>query len=165
MYVGGGVMREYALSVIMVSLLCAVVSVLSPEGKMRTSVSFSLSLVLIWVLISPLFDALRDVNDISYEFFSNTDGLYGEESINSDFEKNTEKAVCDGLIIALSDKFGIARSDLKAECEIRIIGSEVIFERTRITLLGRAVFSDIRKIEEYIEDSLGCECEVYLFED
>lgn len=164
MRVGGGVMREYALSVIMVSLLCAVVSALSPEGKMKKSVSFSLSLVLLCVLISPLFDALGDIKEIGRDFFQNTDISSGEDVINSDFEKKTERAVCDGLIIALGDKFGIGKDDVEAECKLRIIGSEVIFEKVEITLLGRAVFSDIHKIKEYIEDSLGCECEVYLLE-
>ena len=157
-------MREYALSVIAVSLLCAAVSALSPEGKMKKSVSFSLSLVLLCVLISPLFDALGDIKEISQDFFRNTDISSGGDIVNSDFEDATERAVCDGLIIALSDKFGIGKDSVKAECSMRIIGSEAVFERVEITLFGRAVFSDIHKIEEYIENSLGCECEVHLLE-
>ena len=157
-------MREYALSLIMISLLCAVVSTLSPEGKMKRPVSFSLSLVLLCVLISPLFDALGDVKNISQDFFLNTDISNGESVTNPDFEKETEDAICEGLIIALSEKFGLAEDNIVAKCKIRIIGSEVIFLRVEITLSGKAVFSDIRKIEEYIESSLGCECEVYLLE-
>ena len=40
----------------------------------------------------------------------------------------------------------------------------MIFEVVEIVLSGRAIFADIGKMEEYIEDSLGCECEVYLLE-
>ncbi len=165
MRVGGVVMREYAISLIMVSLLCAVLSTLSPEGKMKRPISFSLSLVLLCVLISPLFGALGNIKDISQEFFLNTDVSSDEPVANPDFEKETEDAICEGLIIALSDKFGMSEENIKAKCKIKIIGSEVLFLRVEITLSGRAVFSDIRKIEEYIESSLGCECEVYLLEN
>ena len=164
MRMGGGVMREYAISFIMVSLLCAVVSVLSPEGKMKKSVSFSLSLVLICVLIFPLFGALGDIENISQDFFGEIDISDSGEIVNSDFERETEVAICDGLVNALSDKFGISKDNIKVDCGIRIIGSDLIFENVEITLFGRAVFSDINKIEDYIEDSLGCECEVYLLE-
>ena len=158
-------MREYAISFIMVSLLCAVVSAVSPEGKMKKSVSFSLSLLLICVLISPLFDALGDIENISRDFFDEMNISDGGELINSEFERETEAAICDGLIAALNDKFGISKDNMSVECGIRIIGSDLVFEKVEITLFGRAVFSDINKIEEYIEDSLGCECEVYLLEN
>ena len=50
------------------------------------SVSFSLSLVLLCVLISPLFDALGDIKEISQDFFRNTDISSGGDIVNSDFE-------------------------------------------------------------------------------
>ena len=54
-------MRDYLVSFAMTSLLVALASVLSPDGKIKRSVSLALSVNLISALMLPLFRTLKSL--------------------------------------------------------------------------------------------------------
>lgn len=158
-------MREYLISAIIVSLLCAIVSALSPEGKMKKSISFALSAVLICVLISPLFYLITDFDAIGGEFFSDFEIKENGELENKEFEAQTQKAINLGIARDVSERFNIDEDNISVDTDIEIIGSEILFLKVDIFLKGRGAFADIVGIEKYIEKSMGTECEVRLLED
>ncbi len=157
-------MREYIICAVMVSLLCAIVSALSPEGKMKKSISFALSAVLMCVLISPLFYLITDFDAIGGEFFSGFEIEGNGELENKEFEAQTQKAVNLGIARDISQRFNIDEENISVDTDIEIIGSEILFLKVDIFLKGRGIFADIHGIEKYIEKSMGTKCEVHLIE-
>ena len=73
--------------------------------------------------------------------------------------KAVDEAFASGIRTLISDKFSLASADVS----VTVAGvdvTEMKAKRISILLSGRAVLSDVKRIEEYIE-SLGLgECEV-----
>ena len=165
MQLGGGVMRDYLVSFAMTSLFVALASVLSPDGKIKRSVSLALSVILISALTLPLVSTLGSLDDVNYNLHIDFDESQNGEIVNEDFESTTERAINEGLRKAVCERFDIEKDCVSVEARIDIIGSELVFSRVEIYLSGTGVLSDLPRIKKYIEGSLGTECEVYLVEN
>ncbi len=158
-------MREYLVSLSMTALIVAFASVLSPDGKMKKSVSLALSLILISALVLPLFNALANLDDVNYNLHIDFKETEDGEIANDSLEKTTKDAVNLGIKRALCERFDIEEDCVSVDTELKIIGSEVIFLRVDVHLTGTGIFSDLPRIKKYIKSSLGAECEVYLSEN
>lgn len=157
-------MKEYLVSAIAILAICAIVDNISPDGKMKKSVSFALSLAVTLALISPLACAFSELREKSENFIYEMESAYDGAFENSTLEYTTSEAANEGIKAAVAEKFGIDRSNLEAKCKLNIIGESVIFEKVEILLSGKGIFADTVGIKKYVSDSLGCECEVRLLE-
>ena len=158
-------MRDYLVSFAMTSLLVALASVLSPDGKIKRSVSLALSVILISALMLPLFRTLKSLDYVNNNLHIDLDENRSGEVVNEDFDSATERAVNEGLRKAICEKFDIDGDCVSIEASLDIIGDELIFLGVDIYLSGTGAFSDLPRIKKYIDGSLGTECEVYIVEN
>ncbi len=157
-------MKEYLTSVIAVAAICAIIDTLSPDGKMKKSVSFALSLAVTLALLSPLSFSISGIKEKSESFISEIESAYDGAYSNSSLEYTTSEAANEGIKEAISGKFGIDKSNIEAKCKLNIIGETVVFEKVEIFLYGKGIFADTVGIKKYVSESLGCECEVKLLD-
>lgn len=158
--------KEYVFSIMIVSISCAALNILTPEGSGTSKyVHFIAALVVSTVLLSPiqsLVGVLPDIFDKGYSIPAyaekNSEYLYTDTIISETIEniKNT-------LASQLYNRFGYEACDLIIECDtsdsknVAINEVTVIYEKD-----NRFLFSDT---ENYIKELLGCECEVRCIED
>ena len=157
-------MKEYLVSAIAVAAICAVVDMISPDGKMKKSVSFALSLAVTLALVSPLSFSLSGIKEKSEAFISEVESAYDTSYSDTSLEYTTSEAANEGIKKAISEKFGIDKVNIETKCALDIIGEAVIFEKVEIYLYGKGIFADTAGIKKYVSDSLGCECEVKLLD-
>lgn len=158
-------MKEYFTSFALTALVVGLASVLSPDGKMKKSVSLALSLVLMSALVLPLFNELARLDDANFNLHIDFGETEDGEIINDSLENTTREAVNLGIRRELCERFGIDERLVSVDTELKIIGSEVIFLRVDVYLSGAGMFSDLPGIKKHIENSLGAECEVHLNEN
>ena len=149
-------MREYLITVLCVSAVTAVLGILPSDEKMKRSVSFALSLVLLAAVVLPLPALLTD---LPRDFSAYLEELEGEIASGSDYlEGETLAAVGDGIAAHLADRYGLARGAISAVVEGDIVDNTVILTRVTLWLTGRAAAADVPRIVRAIEADTGAEC-------
>ena len=95
-------MWEWVISFCSVVLLCTIVTLIMPEGKMQNAVSFILIFLIIFVAVKPLF-SLKDVymdgdNDVNGELVLDIEYLdYFASKKNFELVENCKKILFDSL--------------------------------------------------------------------
>lgn len=155
-------MREYLITVLCVSAVTAVLGILPSDEKMKKSVSFALSLVLLAAVVLPLPALLTD---LPRDFSAYLEELEGEIASGSDYlEGETLAAVGDGIAAHLADRYGLARGAISAVVEGDIVDNTVILTRVEIALSPSAQAADVRGMVYYVEENTGADCEVIYLE-
>ena len=145
-------MKEYMLSVFLISALVGVLSLIAYRGKSDPS-RLALGIILVYVVVSPL-------SELPLEFDFNN--LLGEISVPSgEVEGVAEEAFAEGIARAVASKFSLSEENVR----VTVYGfdfSSMTAERIRIYLSGRGALADYKQIEKYInEQKIGeCECEI-----
>ena len=158
-------MRDYIISLIIVSVIGSVVCLLSPEGEggglgKHTRLAVGLCVVLFCAM--PVIGLVRSLTELDAN--SLFPELSEEESQNFDkifadsFNAAELDQVKEGVIAILQDKFGIDAS----ECSISVAAGESDdgsrrIERIVISLYGSAVWTNTGEIEGYLFEIFGCE--------
>ena len=146
-------MREYMLSVFMISAVVGVLSVIAYRGKGDPS-RVALGIILVYVVISPISDLSG-----GFDLSSIIDGSVNVPS--GETAGVAEEAFADGIVKAVASEFSLSEEDIR----VVLYGfdfSKMSAERIRIVLSGKAAFADYKQIEKYInEQEMGeCECEI-----
>lgn len=163
-------MKQYLLSVIIISIAIGLTEVMVSDmhgmkGYIRT---IGLLCVLV-VALSPLAQALSDINDSFFENIKNsiTDGAdmsdedYSEmlnEYLKS-FSQNSYKSEIKRL---LNEKFDISEEESFVELELELSDDTMSVTEIRILLTGSAIFKNPYDIEDYFKNLAGCECQVLI---
>lgn len=148
-------MSEYAIGVFVISALSGLLSHLSYKGRGDPS-GIALAIVTLYVIISPIAVGLCEL-----DFESVFDVDYDSGVIGGGYEEVAEEAFSDGILSLVAGEFSLSREDLRVE--IRGFDfDEMRCEKIRVILSGRAVFSDYKGIEKYLNElDIGvCECEI-----
>ena len=147
-------MREYAVSVFVISAVAAILSQLAYKGRSDPS-RFAISVIVLYVVIAPLGSVLGELDIDS--IFSPTLNLPSEQG----YEQIAADAFADGIAKAVAEEFSLERENLRVE--LRGFDFENMrAEKIRVILSGRAALADYKEIERYV-DRLGtgdCECEI-----
>jgi len=149
--------KEYFVSSLSVIAIAAAASVLS-HSKMRKISRCALGLIMICVIMLPLVDIFKDNDfffDLDYSFDDFQDDDMNDDEIERAFEIGIEKYIAErydadvSLIHVSVDGFDISK--MKAE-------------RIYVTLSGRAMNIDYRRLEDILRENFtdGGECEVEL---
>ncbi len=160
-------MKEYFISVLGASLAATLVGILTPDGE-RGGISkllkFLTSLFLICVIVTPLTEVVRSLQDIA----DGTLDLPGiEEEVKPDYEQQRDEALASAsktyfvqaLTQMLEQEFSIASGEIR--CIVTWTQTENGDDRPkRITLVlsGGAIWKDPKRMEAFVTELLGCEC-------
>lgn len=151
-------MKEYLVTLLLVSAVTAVLGTLPGEEKMKRTVSFALSLGVLSAVVLPLPTLLAELPADYSSFLDHLEA--GSLSGESYLEAETMAAVGEGMAAHLAEKYSLAREELAVEAEGDIVDGTVILRRVRLLLSGRAAAADVPAIVGYIEHNTGAECEV-----
>ena len=155
-------MREYLVTILCVSAVTALLGILPSDEKMRKSVNFALSLILLSAVVLPLPSLLTD---LPRDFSAYLEELESESLTGSEYlKKETLAAVCDGIADHLADRYGIPRGAISVTAEGDIVEETVILRRVILTLSPAAQAADVRGMIYYVEENTGAECEVIALE-
>ena len=153
-------MKAYILSIVLVALIGAVVSILSPDGEgggIGKHARFAVGLVLITVCLAPVFSLPSLMSKLGEELIlpeESTPSVEYESIFQSQYLAAELENTKEGIAMLLHDRFGIEPSDVKIS--IRLSEEERRPEQILVTLYGRAIWSDTQAIESYLEELLGC---------
>ena len=153
-------MGGYVISVVAVGAICALVTLMSPEGELGKQVKVVVGIVLISMSISPLISLVRGLQGLD---ISSLVPEYEEEKAEYEsifyegFLAAEEKNAKDGIAVMICDRFGIERSDLSVSLRVCGDGGVRRIERIFITLYGSAVWKDTEEIERYLGELFSCE--------
>ena len=156
-------MREYLVSVTVVSALLGLINYLSYPGASEKATRFAVSVLLIYTTVLPILtfvssmsatDAMPDLIDRIKEEAEKKPSGEREEYLEV-----SEEAIKKGISKVLFTEYGIAEENVQIYLE------EFDFESMRskkikLTLSGGGALSDYRRIEEYINSFGIGKCEV-----
>ena len=154
-------MREYIITLMTVSVVCGVISVLSPKEDMGKYVSFVCGICALGIIVTPITELIKRAEEFpdilgdrlenyDEEFYENT----FEESIVAGSVKQAESILKNDLSQELNldqDSFDIALSVERSENSISV-------KRATVTIYPKGLTIDARSVIEYIEKNLGCSC-------
>ena len=148
-------MKEYVASIVAVSILAAIASFVSYGGASERAVKGAVSVILIYTVCMPVADMIGNfsINDFEFEWHSD------DTVISSEYLNVSEDAFAVGIKKYVCEEFKLNET----EVHVQIYGfdfEKMRAERIALTLSGRAVLSDVVRIERSVENSGLGECEV-----
>lgn len=155
-------MRDYLVTVLLVSAVTAVLGILPSDEKLKKTVSLSLSLILLSAVVLPLPALL---SDLPRDYAAYLEELDGEIQSGSDYlEEKTLDAVGEGIAAHLAERYGIKRGAISVAVSGDIVDSTVILRHVAVSLAPSAQTADVRSIIYYVEENTNAECEVIYLE-
>lgn len=154
-------MKEYIISIIALAFICAVVSMLSPEGEgggLGKHVKLISGLLLILACLSPIISLVKGLYDLDLA------GLryhYGKSSEEYESIFLSELSIADVENVKqdvenrLAEKFGLKKESFSVS--IRITPERDRIDLILIRLFDSAIWTDTGKLEEYLERIYNCE--------
>ena len=125
--------------------------------KLKGATSYSIGVLMICVILLPLVDIIRDFDTKSMFDSINMDLEYDitDDMIEASFEE--------GISEYIAQKYGVDKSCVSVMAD-GFDMERLRAERIYVTLSGRAVFLDYKKIEDEVRSEFtnGGECEVSL---
>jgi len=156
-------MRGYVTALLAVALLGAVIGMVSPEGDLKKYVRLLCGLCLLATLASPVMGVIEALSD--GELLGGALGDGGEQS--EDYEAVFEAALrsgsatvaADALTAELAKRFDLPDGSVSAAVILEQ-GEACRVRSVRVTLFPEAIFADPTEIIAYVNDTLGCPCEI-----
>ena len=158
-------MKAYLLSLLVTSLVLAMVGILAPAGG-RQGISKHLRLIaaLIWIciLIAPLSNAIASLEnwwsgDPIFDTEKDTDENY-QAILDQALEDSSAAYFCDMLTQTLENRFSLDPGNLR--CHVLWESGKDTLRPKKVTLLlsGSAVWQSPREMEQFVTELIGCEC-------
>ena len=153
-------MKEYLLSLLIVSLAITLARLLSPNAA-ASHVKLICSLIFICVLASPIPQFLKQLPELSAEILDitdQTDTKDNYENIASDALENASKTyLAQALTSLLEERFSIPSGEVR--CMI-LWGSDEEAKPQKVTVIlsGSAIWKNPDQIEAMVTELLGCPC-------
>ena len=147
-------LREYFISLLSLTVFVSVMVGIS-HPRMKSAISFGVGAIMICAILLPLVDIIGDFDPESAldKLMDGIDYEAGDSAIELAFE--------DGIAEHVTKEYGIERGSVTVMADGFDIGT-LKAERIYITLRGKGIFLDFKRIEEEIEKEFtsGGECEV-----
>lgn len=156
-------MRAYVMTLSAVALLGAVIGMLSPEGDIKKYVRLVSALCLLSALASPVRSLVStlaegDWFDGEELGFSEQSEAY-EEIFKGALQNGSASVASEALTAELIKQFELPDGSLTATV-ILADGDACELALVRVTLGAEAIFADPTAIIEYVNEAIGCPCEI-----
>lgn len=148
-------MENSYLYIVVCLFSVALSSFLAYGGARGREMRLALGVILLASLIPPISSAVKGFSELQLDVAEE----YTESSL---VERTVEEAVCLGIAEALADEISQSASDISVSLS-GFDSEKMSADGVRVTLKGKAAFSDIKKAESFVSE-LGfgkCTAEVY----
>ena len=156
-------MKDYLVTLLVVSAVTAVLGALPNEEKMKKTVSLALGIAVLSAVVLPLPALLSDLPSDYTAFLDRleAESLSGEAYL----EAETMAAVGAGMADHLAERYALDREEIAVTAEGEIVDGTVILRRVTLRLTGRAATAEIPSIVSYIKENTAADCEVIFGEE
>ncbi len=155
-------MTEYLLTLIGMSALISVVGMIAPQ-KSKKYTRLICALCLLCVILRPLPSILDtelfSVLDIESEETDSSESFYAEIYNNVIRDASAEK-ISNGLEDMMIKDLELPRGEFEVNVDIDDSNGNIVVKRTTVMLRDGAVSRDPHAIVSYLEEMLGCKCEI-----
>ena len=153
-------MKEYLLSLLVVSLAIAMVQILAPNAT-SSHIKLICSLIFICTLAAPIPQFLQTLPDLAsqlLDFSNQTEEKEEFEGIASDALEDASRAyLAQRLTSLLEERFSIPQGEVR--CAILWeSGEEAKPQKVTVILSGSAIWKNPNLIESAVTELLGCPC-------
>ena len=158
-------MKEYITTLIGSVIICSLAAMLSPEDEkgMLGYVRLAAGLCVLCVAIAPISSFLSSVLDFDVWDSFKSD-VAGELEYNGVYEQSlldaSEASISDGLQAMLCRDFKLENDDIEVSVELYKENEECKVESVTVIFFGGAFFTDPHEVISYIDELLGCRCEI-----
>lgn len=158
-------MKTYISSLLIASLIGGIINSYAENlGKTRKYISYFLSIIMLIIMISPITSVIKDTEKMKESFSSIINEITNNESIQGTNEIiiNTGKdAIIKGIKNTLIEQFGFDEKEIQIKLETDSTNIEAIkISKIKIILTGKASWSDVDKVKDYLFKIIGAEIEV-----
>ncbi len=145
--------------VYIISIVCVVAfsSFCMYDSEKMRGARGALGIILLSALAIPFVNKLVSFSDLSFEDIP----IYGDEYSDDVRDESVKNAFLRGIKLALKEEFSLREEEIEVTCA-GFSFEHMKAEKINITLSGRSVFSDLRAIREFVEESELGECEVFV---
>lgn len=154
-------MNTFLKSIITLSVISGIAtSLLGTSNTIKKYVTYLISLIMIFIIISPVFNILSSFDKIEEYIYNFNHSIKTEEIINSSNEliiNNSEQKVCNGIKELIITKFGFESNDVyvSLECDKTNISS-IKINSINVILTNKASWADTDNVKEYLDKTVGC---------
>ncbi len=153
-------MNGYIYTLLIVSVVGGLInSFISSFGSIKKYVSYFIGVLMVICLLSPVISIINNTSELKNNISSFFDKIASEDIINSsnDIIINTGvDAITNGIKNELINRFGFEEKEIIIELEIDKNNIEAIkITKINIILTGKASWSDVDTVKEYLENIIG----------
>ncbi len=158
-------MKVYIYSLLIVSLVGGIInSFVENFGSLKRYISYFLCLIMVICMISPLTDLIGNVSNLKDGITSFFDRITDNEVLNGTNEiiiNTGTDAIKKGIKNTLIEKYGFDEREIIVEIETDTTNIEAIkITKINITLTGKASWSDVDAVKNYLKNIVGGEISV-----
>ena len=160
-------MKDYFVSIILVSAVTAIASAVLPEGKgrLREQADFVFAVALLAVIILPitqLGSVVGGISDSLSQIFE-SDVKYEEGAESEWLSSKREEAFEEALRNATANKFGFSSDEVTVDGSLSLLDGKIYVTSLSVGLSGVAATGDNKMVKKYLSGLCGVECEVVLY--
>ena len=161
-------MKEYVLMLIGSALICSLISMMAPEGKLQRYVALAGGLCILCVSASPIYSFIsllseadaRELDEIIFgEYSAGEDEVFLEVYEQGLMQAGAENAAS-ALRSMLCRDMSVPYEDIEVYVELYMTEERFEAKKVSVVLYRSAVLCDPREICGYVSSLLACECEI-----
>ena len=156
-------MAEYLITLVTVSIVCGIVSILSPKGDTGKYVSFICGICILGIMVDPIADVIKNFDGLS----DSIDKSFVEDSkeyYENIFKDNLKKVSVEQAERLTEEKLS---DDLKIKrdtFDVQLIFEDGSVRKAVVTIFPSGISIDTGEVIGYIEAILKCPC-VIIYDD
>ncbi len=158
-------MKTYLITILTVSVVGGIInSLIDSSSKIKKYINYLISLICVVCLVAPIGNVIGNISSIKAEINEYFEKVFVSEKIDAsnDLIINTSKEkICDGIKNSVLEKYNFDEKEVFVDLTIdrTDIGSLKI-EKINVVLTGKASWSDVKEVEEYLKNTIGSDIEV-----
>ena len=153
-------MKNYVYTLVVIALIGGIISHLfSSFTKVKKYINFFVGLVAIICMLSPLTSLLNGVTGAKNslkEYFSNVVNQEAIDSSNQIILNTGVESIKNGVKNTIINKFKFEENEVIVDIDVeKTTSSTITISEIKVTLTGKASWSDVDTVKAYLEDIIG----------
>ena len=156
-------MAEYLITLVTASIVCGIVSILSPKGDTGKYVSFICGVCILGIMVDPIADVIKNFDGLSDSIdksFVEDSKEYYENIFKDNLKKGSVEQAERLTEEKLSDDLKIKRDTF----DVQLIFEDGSVRKAVVTIFPSGISIDTGEVIGYIEAILKCPC-VIIYDD
>lgn len=161
----GDIMKSYIYSLLIMSFIAGIINSYAENlNKTQKYINYFMSIIMIILMISPLTSIISNTEKIKENLNFIIEEITDNESIQGTNEiiiNSGKEAIIKGIKNILIENYGFNEKEIQIKLEADSSNIEAIkISKITVILTGKASWSDVDKVKEYLSKNIGAEIEV-----